>query len=161
MRSMRLSGSKDPTDKSSGSRPNGQLVRAVMKSASAPHGARARVSPRSAPPRAHRTPSSATRRRQLREAIIRPLCDLGGMTVVSLLDLQVYLYSEVDRLAGLRAGTPRRWIDGYQRAGKTYEPILRTSAVDTEWVTWGEFVEAACWWSTATRTSLPLGSGGP
>ena len=54
-------GVKDPTDKSSGSRPNGQLVRAVMKSASAPHGARARISPRSAPPRAHRTPSSATR----------------------------------------------------------------------------------------------------
>ena len=63
-------GVKDPTDKSSGSRPNGQLVvRAVMKSASAPHGARARVRPRSAPPRAHRTPSSATRGRQLREAI--------------------------------------------------------------------------------------------
>lgn len=63
------------------------------------------------------------------------------MTVVSLLDRPVYLYSEVDRLVGLRAGTARRWINGYERVGKSYQPILRTAAVDTEWVTWGEFVE--------------------
>jgi len=101
----------------------------------------ARQPPVSATPRAS-NPQLRHAGRQLREAIIRPLCDPGGMTVVSLLDRQVYLYSEVDRLAGLRAGTARRWINGYQRAGKSYEPILRTSAVDTEWVTWGEFVEA-------------------
>jgi uncharacterized protein (DUF433 family) len=64
------------------------------------------------------------------------------MTVVSLLDRQVYLYAEVDRLVGLHSGTARRWINGYERSGKRYEPILRTSPVDTEWVTWGEFVEA-------------------
>lgn len=73
---------------------------------------------------------------------VRPLCHPGDMSVVSLLDRPVYLYSEADRLAGLRPGTARRWINGYERAGKVYSPILRTSALDTEWVTWGEFVEA-------------------
>ena len=63
------------------------------------------------------------------------------MSVSSLLDRRVYLYSEVDRLVGLQPGTARRWINGYRRAGKTYEPILRLGAIDTEWVTWGEFVE--------------------
>jgi uncharacterized protein (DUF433 family) len=61
--------------------------------------------------------------------------------VTSLLDRQVYLYSEVDHLIGLHSGTARRWINGYVRSGKSYEPILRTAPVDSDWVTWGEFVE--------------------
>lgn len=67
---------------------------------------------------------------------------LSRMSVVSsMLDRQVYLYSEVDRLVGMRAGTSRRWINGYTRAGKSYHPILRESRTDSEWATWGEFVE--------------------
>ncbi len=64
------------------------------------------------------------------------------MTVSSLLDRQIYLYSDVDRLVGLRPGTARRWINGYRRGGRIYEPILRLEASETEWVTWGEFVES-------------------
>jgi len=64
------------------------------------------------------------------------------MSVVNLVDHPVYLYAEVDRLIGLSAGTARRWINGYERGGKFYEPILRVSPSDTEWATWGEFVEA-------------------
>lgn len=63
------------------------------------------------------------------------------MSVVSLLDREVYLYNEVDHLAGLRAGTARRWVNGYSRNGRDYAPILREEPRDTEWVTWGEFVE--------------------
>jgi uncharacterized protein (DUF433 family) len=66
---------------------------------------------------------------------------MHAMTVSSLLDRPMYLYSEVDQLVGLRSGTARRWINGYERGGKEYEPILRRSASDTDWVTWGEFVE--------------------
>lgn len=58
-----------------------------------------------------------------------------------MLDREVYTYSEVDRLVGLRGGTARRWINGYQRGGKSYDPILRVASKDTSWVTWGEFVE--------------------
>lgn len=64
------------------------------------------------------------------------------MAVVDLLERPVYLYAEVDRLIGLSAGTARRWINGYERSGKSYEPILRASPADTEWASWGEFVEA-------------------
>jgi|SRR5271154_5628748 len=66
---------------------------------------------------------------------------LADMSVVPMLDREVYLYAEVDRIVGLRSGTARRWINGYQRGGKLYEPILRTESRDTEWATWGEFVE--------------------
>jgi uncharacterized protein (DUF433 family) len=62
-------------------------------------------------------------------------------SVVPLLDRAVYLYSEVDRIVGLRAGTARRWINGYERAGRFYEPIVRLEPQQTDWVTWGEFVE--------------------
>lgn len=37
------------------------------------------------------------------------------MPVTSMLDREVYLYAEVDKLIGLAAGTARRWINGYKR----------------------------------------------
>jgi uncharacterized protein (DUF433 family) len=70
-----------------------------------------------------------------------PCAILSSVTVVSLLDRPVYLYGEVDRIVGLRAGTARRWINGYERGGRHYDPILRVHPLSTDWVTWGEFVE--------------------
>ncbi len=70
------------------------------------------------------------------------MCDSVRVTVTNLLYRDVYLYNEVDRLTGLRAGTARRWINGYSRNGRDYAPILREHPQETEWVTWGEFVEA-------------------
>lgn len=67
---------------------------------------------------------------------------LARMSVTSILDREVYLYAEVDRLIGLSSGTARRWINGYERSGTAYPPILRVARRDTEWATWGEFVEA-------------------
>ncbi|BBZ49209.1 DUF433 domain-containing protein [Mycobacterium heidelbergense] len=66
---------------------------------------------------------------------------LAHMVVTSMLDREVYVYAEVDRLIGLHGGTARRWINGYERAGKAYDPILRVKPHDTPWITWGEFVE--------------------
>jgi uncharacterized protein (DUF433 family) len=42
---------------------------------------------------------------------------------------------------GLRGGTARRWINGYERVGRFYEPILRVAPKDAPWATWGEFVD--------------------
>jgi uncharacterized protein (DUF433 family) len=67
---------------------------------------------------------------------------LARMAVASMLDREVYVYAEVDRLIGLHGGTARRWINGYERGGTSYEPILRVVPRDTPWVTWGEFVES-------------------
>jgi len=66
---------------------------------------------------------------------------IDAMTT-SMLDRAIYSYSDVDRLVGLHGGTARRWLDGYSRAGKFYEPILREASTGTEVVTWGEMVEA-------------------
>lgn len=62
-------------------------------------------------------------------------------TVVSLLDRPMYTFAEVDRLLGLHGGTSRRWIDGYQRGDRHYEPVVRERSTGDEVVTWGEFVE--------------------
>ncbi|MCA1709064.1 MAG: hypothetical protein LC808_39620, partial [Actinobacteria bacterium] len=46
------------------------------------------------------------------------------------------------RLLGLNLDTAKRWINGYRRHGREYEPIVREEPTDTTWVTWGEFIEA-------------------
>jgi len=63
------------------------------------------------------------------------------LAATSLLDRAVYGISQVDRLLKLSPGTARRWIDGYERAGKAYPPIVRQKRTGNELVTWGEFVE--------------------
>lgn len=67
---------------------------------------------------------------------------LASMSVTSMLDREVYVFAEVDRLIGTTPGTAKRWINGYERGGIVYEPVLRVTPRDDAWVTWGEFVEA-------------------
>jgi len=60
----------------------------------------------------------------------------------SILDRALYSYADVDRLVGLRHGTARRWLEGYERAGRFYDPVLRPGPTGGDAVTWGEMVEA-------------------
>lgn len=60
----------------------------------------------------------------------------------SLLDRAIYSYADVDRLVGLHAGTARRWLEGYERQHRRYDPILRPEPTGSDAVTWGEMVEA-------------------
>jgi len=60
----------------------------------------------------------------------------------SLLDRAIYSYSDVDRLVGLHSGTARRWLEGYERSGRFYDPVLREERTERDVVTWGEMVEA-------------------
>ena len=62
--------------------------------------------------------------------------------VITLLDRDVYSMGQVDRLLGLSSGTATRWIDGYTRLDRRYEPLVRVESTGSEVVTWGEFVEA-------------------
>lgn len=62
--------------------------------------------------------------------------------VVSLLDRAIYSYADVDRIVGVRAGTVRRWLEGYTRGGVHYDPVLRDEPTGSDAVTWGEMVEA-------------------
>lgn len=61
--------------------------------------------------------------------------------VVDLLARPVYSLSQVDRTLGLPGGTARRWIDGYDRGRRHYDPVVRERTTRDEVVTWGEFVE--------------------
>jgi len=61
--------------------------------------------------------------------------------VTDLLSRPVYGMGQVDRILGLKPGTARRWIDGYQRDGRRYQPVVRQASTGDDVVTWGEFVE--------------------
>jgi len=65
----------------------------------------------------------------------------GALASLTYLERPVYGFSHVDDLLGLKGGTARRWIDGYERRGKEHPPIVRETRTDNELVTWGEFVE--------------------
>jgi len=60
---------------------------------------------------------------------------------VTYLERPVYGFRQVDELLKLKAGTARRWIDGYERTGRVYAPIVREQRQGDELVTWGEYVE--------------------
>lgn len=61
--------------------------------------------------------------------------------VVDLLERPVYGFRQADRVLGLAVGTTARWVDGYTRGGRTYQPVVRERPTGDELVTWGEFVE--------------------
>lgn len=63
------------------------------------------------------------------------------MAVANLLDRPTHTMASTDRLLGLSAGTARRWIDGHQRKGVRYPPVIRVEPTGDDVVTWGEFVE--------------------
>lgn len=60
---------------------------------------------------------------------------------ISLLDREIYGFGQVDRILELSKGTAKRWIDGYERLGTRYEPVVRPEPTGSPTVTWGEFVE--------------------
>lgn len=61
--------------------------------------------------------------------------------VTHLVDRPMYGFTQVDQLLGLRAGTAARWINGYTRQDRDYQPIVRQFRTDADFATWGEFVE--------------------
>ncbi|MDR0432273.1 MAG: hypothetical protein LBH48_03050, partial [Bifidobacteriaceae bacterium] len=61
--------------------------------------------------------------------------------LTSLLDRPMYTYAGTDRLLHLPPGTARRWLNGYVRLGRFYDPVLRAEPLEADVVTWGEAVE--------------------
>ena len=46
------------------------------------------------------------------------------------LERELYTFPEVDRILGLTPGTGQRWINGYERRGTWYDPVVRTRSQD-------------------------------
>jgi hypothetical protein len=59
----------------------------------------------------------------------------------SILERPVYGVSEAAGLLGLRSDRTRAWLDGYERSGVRYPPVIREEPTGEDLVTWGEFVE--------------------
>ena len=53
----------------------------------------------------------------------------------------MYSLADAARLLGLRSDRARAWLDGYERHGARYLPVIRASRTGDDIVTWGEFVE--------------------
>lgn len=66
---------------------------------------------------------------------------MSRSNVINMLERQTYGMRQVDDLLGLHPGTASRWIDGYERSGKVYDPVIREERTGDPLVTWGEFVE--------------------
>ena len=66
------------------------------------------------------------------------------MRVVTIrtLDRQMYAEAEAARLLQLAPSTLHYWLEGGERRGKRYLPVIREEGTGSKIVTWGEFVEA-------------------
>src|SRR5689334_19770081 len=73
-------------------------------------------------------------------SVVRAMISAMG-DVVDLLARPTYGFGQIDRILGLKSGTAQRWIDGYDRGGRHYEPVIRTETTGDTSATWGEFVE--------------------
>lgn len=62
--------------------------------------------------------------------------------VTSVLDREMYTEAEAARLLGVPQGTLHYWLEGSERPGKSYRPVIRQAPRGVRAVTWGEFVEA-------------------
>jgi uncharacterized protein (DUF433 family) len=59
----------------------------------------------------------------------------------SILERPVYGLSEAAGLLGLPPDRARAWLDGYERGGVRFPPVIRVEPTGDDIVTWGEFVE--------------------
>ena len=60
---------------------------------------------------------------------------------VSVLERPVYGLSDAAALLGLNWSRARAWLDGYERKGVRYPPVVRPGSTGETIVSWGEFVE--------------------
>ena len=61
--------------------------------------------------------------------------------IVSILERPAYGLSEAAGYLGLRRERVRAWLDGYERGGVRYPPVIRAESTGSDIVAWGEFVE--------------------
>lgn len=73
---------------------------------------------------------------------------------ISILDRPVTTIGEAARQLRIPRATLRNWLEGADRQGRRYEPVLRETPTGSAEVTWGEMVEAR--YLRAYRTQVPL-----
>lgn len=71
--------------------------------------------------------------------------------MATVLDQEIYTEPEAARLLGVAPSTLHYWLQGGERRGATYMPVIRAEPVESRYVTWAEFIEAG--WLRAYRTN--------
>lgn len=79
---------------------------------------------------------------QQRSDLARAKCDTLAAMSVTVLDKEMYTEADAARLLGVHQSTLHYWLEGGERRGKLYRPILRLEPHGTRTVTWAEFIEA-------------------
>ena len=84
-------------------------------------------------------------------------CHDDGVTAQtpSILERPVYGVAEAAGVLGLRSDRARAWLDGYERSGVRYAPVIREESTGADVVTWGEFVELG-YLREYRRSGVPL-----
>jgi uncharacterized protein (DUF433 family) len=77
------------------------------------------------------------------------------MADVVTLERPVYGMPEAAELLSLRPDRARAWLDGYERKGVRYEPVIRPQHTGEDIVTWGEFIELG-YLREYRRANVPL-----
>jgi len=75
---------------------------------------------------------------------------LGAVVKTTILDREVYTEPVAARLLGIPASTLHYWLQGGERGGVTYAPVIRPEPVDRRTLTWAEFIDAG-WLRTYRR----------
>lgn len=68
-------------------------------------------------------------------------CQTGDVGV-TILDQETYSEAEAARLLRVPQPTLHYWLEGGERRGRTYPPVIRVSPAGRRTVTWAEFIEA-------------------
>jgi uncharacterized protein (DUF433 family) len=74
---------------------------------------------------------------------------------VTLLDREMYVEAEAARLLRVPPSTLHYWLEGGERRGRTYRPIVRRKRTGRRSVTWGEFIEAG-WLRAYRKKQVPM-----
>ncbi|GAA4678404.1 hypothetical protein Prum_042760 [Phytohabitans rumicis] len=72
-----------------------------------------------------------------------------------MLDREMYSEAEAARLLGVPQSTLHYWLEGGERRGRRYRPVIRPEPRRTRIVTWAEFVEAG-WLLQYRNRNVPM-----
>lgn len=83
-------------------------------------------------------------------------CDNLARMSVEVLNREMFSEAEAARLLRVPQGTLHYWLEGGERRGKTYLPVIRVEPVGKRTVTWAEFIEAALLAQYRREHNVPL-----
>jgi uncharacterized protein (DUF433 family) len=82
-------------------------------------------------------------------------CDTGRMSV-DVLQREMFSEAEAARLLRVAQSTLHYWLEGGDRRGKTYEPVIRVEPRGARSVTWAEFIEAGLLRQYRRQHNVPM-----